>query len=184
MTPEFARCVDPVLLDVLDVLERIRDASLQQTPSEVKELLLISLNRAEMRCAEIRTEWIEAKYALVALIDELLMTTEWIGKSEFGRKPRTDTFGTIDASRLFYDKVRKTVTEGLMNAAEVFYMCVALGFARYRDENRTRLLIQDGFPADIGAWFAECSASSSPGRGRGIACLTAVQVLLSDPLDR
>lgn len=71
----------------------------------------------------------QAKYAIAAFIDEMILTSNWSLKDSWADKPLQLTyFNDFSAGEEFYNKI-ETLRAGKKNAVlEVYYLCLALGF--------------------------------------------------------
>jgi type VI secretion system protein ImpK len=128
MTPAFSKAVDPVFEYVLALLDRI-DGGDEPDPHQTQVFLhTVLLNRAEQ---ELRAsaEWRLAKQALVCWIDELLIRAHWKGRDWWINNPLEYLlFQTGDRAILFYTHAKQAVSTAQLDALEVYYLCVILGF--------------------------------------------------------
>ncbi len=128
MTPAFSKAVDPVFEYVLALLDRI-DQGDEPDPHQTQVFLhTVLLNRAEQ---ELRAsaEWRLAKQALVCWIDELLIRAHWKGRDWWINNPLEYLlFQTADRAILFYTHAKQAVSTAQLDALEVYYLCVILGF--------------------------------------------------------
>lgn len=70
----------------------------------------------------------DARFALVAWIDEVVATSGWRNAPEWERDPlQAQLFGTRDAGLEFYKRMERLKKPNAA-ALEVFYYCLALGF--------------------------------------------------------
>jgi type VI secretion system protein ImpK len=89
------------------------------------------------------------KYALVAFVDQNVLTSELALKDAWMEKPLQMThFDDFNAGEEFYvklDQVRNSSDPGRFDVAEVYYLCLVLGFTgKYGDkrgEEQRRILI-------------------------------------------
>ena len=128
MTPAFSKAVDPVFEYVLALLDRI-DRGDEPDPHQTQVFLhTVLLNRAEQ---ELRAsaDWLLAKRALVCWIDELLIRAHWKGRDWWINNPLEYLlFQTGDRAILFYTHAKQAVSSAHLDALEVYYLCVILGF--------------------------------------------------------
>ena len=166
MTPEFAKAVDPVLVHVLKLLDRIEDQAFVD-PTDERARIRAALDRAEAGLGESR-DWKLAKYALVAWIDEMLIGEEWAGQNEWTERPlERDFFGARIAATDFFRKAEEAATLRNKNALEVFYLCVVLGFQGLYGKAEFRSLIsQENLPPDLATWARRTGRSIQLGQGR------------------
>jgi type VI secretion system protein ImpK len=87
----------------------------------------------------------EARFALVAWADEMVLRTSWPGRDQWEREPlQLQLFGTNRAGDEFYDHLARLRPEQTA-AREIFFVCLALGFeGGYvgRDAERRGLISQ------------------------------------------
>jgi type VI secretion system protein ImpK len=128
MTPAFSKAVDPVFEYVLALLDRIDNGD-EPDPHQTQVFLhTVLLNRAEQ---ELRAsnDWRLAKRALVCWIDELLIRAAWKGREWWINNPLEFLlFQTGDRAILFYTHAKESVAAAQLDALEVYYLCVILGF--------------------------------------------------------
>jgi type VI secretion system protein ImpK len=78
----------------------------------------------------------EARYALVAFIDEQVMRSEWSGRAEWMSRPlQLDLYRENTAGENFFVRLRALLrTADRPVAVEIYYLCLVLGFqGAYRD---------------------------------------------------
>ncbi|MCI0330479.1 MAG: type IVB secretion system protein IcmH/DotU [candidate division Zixibacteria bacterium] len=84
----------------------------------------------------------DAKYALVAVIDETVSRSDWLVKGEWWEHPLAlEFFGENIAGNEFFNKLEETRLKGQKKAPllEVYYICLALGFEGKYAFNPTEL---------------------------------------------
>ena len=109
------------------------------------------------------------KYALVAFVDQKVLTSELALKDTWMEKPLLMTyFDDFNVGEEFYvklDQVRNSSDPGRFDVAEVYYLCLVLGFTgKYSDkrgEEQRRILI-DRLAREIMESRQGASASLSP----------------------
>jgi type VI secretion system protein ImpK len=70
-----------------------------------------------------------AKYALVAFIDEMVLTSSWPLKDAWADKPlQLAYFNDFSAGEEFYNKIDALRGQKKNSVLEVYYLCLALGF--------------------------------------------------------
>lgn len=167
MNPKFAQAVDPILLDVLDLLDAInRDERPSAQDERLRLLSLIDQAEAMIGAGQ---EWDLAKYALVSWIDEVLLETPWDGRDWWNNNVlEVELFNTRLCNEQFYVRAQEASTLPRRDALEVFYVCVVLGFrGLYRDPNMTAMLAPShGLPADLDTWAKQISLAIRLGQGR------------------
>ncbi|MBN1610141.1 MAG: DotU/TssL family secretion system protein [Polyangiaceae bacterium] len=102
----------------------------------------------------------EARYALVAFIDEQVLKSNWPGRAEWMGQPlQLDLYREYTAGENFFNRMRNLLQQGGCTAAlEVYYLCLVLGFrgaygvsgdnralASFRDAARQRVV--EAWPA-------------------------------------
>jgi type VI secretion system protein ImpK len=78
----------------------------------------------------------EARYALVAFIDEQVMRSDWSGRAEWMARPlQLDLYRENTAGENFFVRLRSLLRAGDRPVAvEIYYLCLVLGFqGAYRD---------------------------------------------------
>jgi len=80
----------------------------------------------------------QAKYALVAFLDETIMTSNWALKEVWAGSPlQLQYFNEFNAGEEFYGKIdglRNTDDPGKLDTLEVYFLCLSLGFkGKYGD---------------------------------------------------
>jgi type VI secretion system protein ImpK len=158
MTPRFAEAVDPILLHVFSLLERI-DSGATISPSEEKRNLEGLLRQADARLAAQSATWEPAKYAIVAWIDEMLVDAHiWNGQDWWRENVlEWSQFKTRRCNDLYYMNANSALNLGADDALQMIYVCVMLGFrGLYRDPRVNRGLIdKHGLAADLPTWGGE-----------------------------
>jgi type VI secretion system protein ImpK len=165
MTPDFAKVVDPVFNYVLDLRRRIDQGEHPSAPHEHDQVATL-LEKADAKLGDkvARTEWEEAKYALVAWTDELVNDSTWV---EAERSFWSDNslefacFGQNDRSWLFYERAKRAKELPRRDALEVFYLCVVLGFRGLyaKGASAAQLAAAGDLPPSIDLWAGQTSAA-------------------------
>lgn len=167
MTPKFAQAVDPVLLHVLGLLERIgRDD--RPSPQEERLQIMSLLDQAEA-IVGVGQEWELAKYGLISWIDEVLLETPWDGREYWGNNVlEAEIFNTRLCHEQFYARAQQASTLPRRDALEVYYVCVVLGFrGLYRDPDLAAMLTQsNGLPENLDSWARQTALAIRLGQGR------------------
>jgi type VI secretion system protein ImpK len=75
-------------------------------------------------------ELAEARYALVAFIDEQVLKSNWPGRTEWMGQPlQLQLYGEYTAGENFFSRMRVLLQQGGTSPAlEVYYLCLLLGF--------------------------------------------------------
>lgn len=165
MTPEFAKAVDPVLVHVLKLLDRVEALAFVDANDERAQIRGY-LDRAEGALGDSK-DWKLTKYALVSWIDEMLIDSEWSGQSEWTERPlEREFFGGRNAATEFFKKAEDAATLRNKNALEVYYLCVVLGFQGVYGKAELKSFLQEGLPADIATWARKTGRAIQLGQGR------------------
>jgi type VI secretion system protein ImpK len=71
----------------------------------------------------------EARYAIVAFIDERVLRSNWPGRVEWMNQPlQLQLFNEFAAGENFFIRMKALIQAGESRALEVYYLCLALGF--------------------------------------------------------
>jgi type VI secretion system protein ImpK len=107
--------------------------------SDLRQRLIGSLDRMVSdgrRLAIADADLAEARYALVAFIDEQIMRSDWAGKAEWMSRPlQLELYRENTAGENFFVRLRSLLRSGDRPVAvEIYYLCLVLGFqGAYRD---------------------------------------------------
>jgi type VI secretion system protein ImpK len=167
MTPQFTRAVDPILLHVLGLLDRIRRGE-PVSPERERTTILALIDQAEAIVGTGRA-WELARYALVSWIDEVLVDAAWDGRTWWSNNVlEVQSFNTRLCFERFYIWAQEASTLQSRDALEVFYVCVVLGFrGLYREaETAAQLAPAHGLPPDLDGWARQASLAIRLGQGR------------------
>jgi len=105
-----------------------------------------------------------AKFALVAFIDETILSSSWSRKDQWVARPlQLELFDRYDAGEAFFERLAKLLQQPAAHAdaLEVYYLCMTLGFkGRYQivEQDRLRTLIEETYR----------TLSRLPGLGAGL----------------
>ncbi len=85
----------------------------------------------------------EAKFAIVAFIDETILSSDWAGTDEWMKTPiQLELYDQFDAGEVFFDRLEELQEEPEYNAQvlEVYYLCMTLGFkGKYQLQQQEKL---------------------------------------------
>jgi type VI secretion system protein ImpK len=100
------------------------DAMRQKIDEQFRSLEL------KARQADVPAEDVtQAKYAIAAFIDEMILTSSWSMKESWADKPlQLAYFNDFSAGEEFYNKVDTLRGSKKLSVLEVYYLCLALGF--------------------------------------------------------
>jgi type VI secretion system protein ImpK len=102
-------------------------------PDRLREEILGLLHRMVAQCRQAGIAdaiTAEARYAVVAFIDERLLRSQWPGREQWMSNPlQLQLFGEWAAGENFFARMRAILHRGeAASALEVYYLCLALGF--------------------------------------------------------
>lgn len=166
MTPNFAAAVDPFIVYVVNLLDRIGEDE-EPDPEEEHTRIRSLLDRAENQLGNDREGWDLAKYALTVWTDELLISAPWDGRGWWvSNAMEFAIFRTNVAFTEFFAKAREAANLTKKNALEVFYVCAVLGFrGLYRDPNAESLALDAELPPTFEGWAKKCATVIQLGQG-------------------
>lgn len=115
---------------------------------------LLDQGEREARRLNIHGEEIKrAKFALVAFVDETILSSNWSQKEYWVARPlQLELYDQYDAGEVFFERLEEMLPEpaAYAEALEVYYLCMTLGFkGRYQlhDQDNLRILIEKTFTA-------------------------------------
>ena len=129
MTPDFSKIVDPIILSGLALLDRIERN--QHEPITVEyENIKKQIDRGDQQFGALSTDWQLAKYALVAWLDEQLISFPWEGREWWTNHilERHYFSGRREAFEDFFVDANKAAAMSNKDALEVFHTVVLLGY--------------------------------------------------------
>lgn len=174
MTPEFAAAFDPVMLELLGLLDRAR-AGTAGVPEQERARIRGAIEQAGSRISGSRTkDWELASYALAALVDELLIVdTPWTGQGWWENHAlEVDLFRSRNRATAFFDRAEQAVGLASRDALEAFMLAVVLGFrGMFRDQ-----------PQALEAWLKKQEQLVRVGQGRPAVPDTPVELSGAPPL--
>ncbi|HMI87897.1 MAG TPA: DotU family type IV/VI secretion system protein [Polyangiaceae bacterium] len=108
-------------------------ASALPAPHDLRQRIIDVLDRMVGAAREARVpeaEIAEARYALVAFIDEQILKSSWPGRVEWMNQPLQLTlYREVTAGENFFGRLRALLNHGGHEGAlEIYYLCLALGF--------------------------------------------------------
>lgn len=160
--------------DLFLIVIRMREAEDLGDPASLRKLISYFLNLFEKNCKAMgisEDSILEAKYALVALMDETVLSVPGVCRDYwFSRPLQLDLFGDNIAGQEFYAKLEKMQlqTEKKKDVLEIYYICLSLGFeGKYKIFNaEERFFIMDELGRKIRRTRIRASAGLSPHGGR------------------
>lgn len=105
--------------------------------------------RAGVPAEDVRT----ARFALVAFVDETVLSSDWSQKDWWVARPlQLELYDRYDAGEVFFDRLDQLLArpEQYAEVLEVYYLCMTLGFkGRYQlhEQERLRILIEETYAA-------------------------------------
>ncbi len=119
-----------------------RDAGRELAAGALRNHLLTLLDRfaKSPEAADARADELdEARFALVAWLDEVILRSDWAGRDEWAAEPlQLRLFRTNRAGNEFYDHLRALRPEQ-MRAREIYLLVLALGFeGQYHEQPAER----------------------------------------------
>ncbi|MGH7440190.1 MAG: type IVB secretion system protein IcmH/DotU [Polyangiaceae bacterium] len=128
--------MDPMYMasaELLIVASQLGTAPATPPPDKLREELLRQLRKMVATCrgAGIAdTDIAEARYALVAFIDDKILKSSWPGRTEWMKSPlQLQLFGEYGAGENFFLRMRAIQQrDRRAPALGVFHLCLALGF--------------------------------------------------------
>jgi type VI secretion system protein ImpK len=153
--------------DLFLIVIRMREAEDLGDPASLRKLIGYFLGLFEKNCKALRIpddSINDTKYALVALIDETVLSTASACRDYwFSRPLQLDLFGDNIAGEEFFNKLQKMLIsiETKKDVLEIYYICLSLGFeGRYKLFNaEERLSIMD----DLGKKIRRTRGRAFPG---------------------
>jgi len=137
-----AKDLQGLCTDLFLIVIRMREAEDLGDPAALRKLIGYFLNLFEKNCKAIgisNDSIQEAKYALVALMDETVLSVPGVCRDYwFSRPLQLDLFGDNIAGEEFYNKLQKLSLEPekKKDVLEIYYLCLSLGFeGKYRIYN-------------------------------------------------
>lgn len=169
MRPRFSLAVDPILLDVLNLLDQI-SANEPVSAEEARDRIQNRFRETDARLTtdHERDGWELAKYALVAWIDDVLIDAPWAGSTWWENNSLEFAFfNTRERATSFFKKADEAALLTRRDALEVFYVCVILGFrGLYALQDATFLAEQLELPPDAPSWQKRVARLIEYGQGR------------------
>lgn len=167
MTPVFAKAVEPVMLRVLELIDRIEKDERAVSPQDERIAIVTQLDYASgiLGAGE---EWQLAMYAIVSWIDEMLLEIPWAGRDWWSNNVlEVEVFGTRLCFQQFFIRAQQASKLPRRDALEVFYNCVVLGFrGLYSDPQLAASWApQHGLPSELPTWLKQTGLMIRLGQG-------------------
>ena len=141
----------------------------------LRQRILDLLDRSEreaLRAGVSSQDLRKAKFALVAFIDETILSSEWSQKERWRARPlQLELYDLHDAGDVFFDRLKTLLEQPAQYAEvlEVYYLCMTLGFkGRYElyEQERLRMWIEETYKALIAAPGLSLGALAPHGKPR------------------
>jgi type VI secretion system protein ImpK len=163
--------------DLFLIIIRMREAEDLGDPASLRKLINYYVDLFQKNCETLKlsAESITAaKYALVALMDETVLSVPGACRDYWVSRPmQLDYFGDNLAGQEFYKKLEGLLVqpESKKDVLEVYYLCLALGFeGKYKIGNpEERLAILDDLGKKLRRTRIRASSDLSPHGRRGDA---------------
>jgi len=160
--------------DLFLIVIRMREAEDLGEPASLRKLIGYYLELFEKNCKAIGVSGdsiTDAKYALVALMDETVLSVPGICRDYWYTRPmQLDIFGDNIAGEEFYARLQKMLLdmEKKKDVLEIYYICLSLGFeGRYKLFNpEERVTIMDDLGRKLRRTRVRSSSGISPHGGR------------------
>jgi type VI secretion system protein ImpK len=135
-----------VCADVLVTAVQLTQGSAIAASGDLRQRLVGALERMVndgRRMGIADADLAEARYALVAFIDEQVMRSDWAGRAEWMARPlQLELYRENTAGENFFVRLRALLRSGDRPVAvEIYYLCLVLGFeGAYRDSGEPQAL--------------------------------------------
>lgn len=165
-----ARELTGLCTDLFLIIIRMREAEDLGDPAALCKLINYYVGLFEKNCSALKIPQdsiLEAKYALIALIDETVLSVPGGCRDYWISRPlQLEHFGDNVAGQEFYHKLQKLLLqpENKKDVLEVYYLCLSLGFeGKYRISNSDeRLTIMEDLGRKLRRTRIRASAELSP----------------------
>jgi len=135
---------------------------------KLDELFKAFMSRAkQLEIADTNAEL--AKYAIVAFIDEMILTSNWPLRDVWSSRPlQLEYFNDFNAGEVFYEKLetlRGTDDPKKLEVLEIYFTCLALGFkGKHVDLAGMEKLktLMEGISKDLRKWHGKGVEGLSP----------------------
>jgi len=135
MSPDFAKVVDPLLVQLMDVGDKART----RTFTELTNELTTAIDQVESKLGA-SLEWEYAKYAIVCWVDAQIINEKPKWKDEI---LESYYFKSGIGHAEFFKRAEKAYRDKCFDATEVFYLCFLFGFRGIYLEDEPSLIPRD-----------------------------------------
>lgn len=111
------------------LLFRERSGERPWTPAELRDRLTALIDAQERRARGGEVPWdtyVEARFAVLAWVDELIMNSSWPGRGDW-QHLMLKYYGTLNAGNQFFERLERPAASE-RDVLEIYYFCLALGF--------------------------------------------------------
>ncbi|MCX7727054.1 MAG: type IVB secretion system protein IcmH/DotU [Chitinispirillaceae bacterium] len=166
--------IEGLCTDLFLIVIRMREAEDLGEPAALRKLIHYYLDLFEKNCKAIGISSeaiLNAKYAIVALIDETVLSVPGACRDFWLTRPlQLDLFGDNLAGEEFYNKLQKLLQEPEKNkdVLEIYYLCLSLGFeGKYKLYNtEERITVMEELGRKLRRTRMRASSGISPHGGR------------------
>jgi type VI secretion system protein ImpK len=131
------------------------------SPAELRQRLVGVLDRfvSQARSAGLPdADVAEARYALVAFMDDQILKSDWVGRSEWMDQPlQALLYKEYVAGENFYARMRSLLqAPDRVHGLEAYYLCLTMGFSgasNARGESGSKEQFVESARARLAAWF-------------------------------
>ncbi len=119
--------------EILIAATQLGSERVTKAPERLREELLAMLQQMVSRCRAAGiadADTAEARYAIVAFIDERILKSNWPGRAEWMNHPlQLQLYREYTAGENFFARMRALLHRPQFSVAlEIYYLCLALGF--------------------------------------------------------
>src|SRR5688572_32390015 len=135
-----------ICADILVIAVQLTNDAASVAGGDLRQRMISSLDRMVSdgrRLGIADADLAEARYALVAFIDEQVMRSDWSGRADWMARPlQLDLYRENTAGENFFVRLRALLRAGDRPVAvEIYYLCLVLGFqGAYRDSGESQAL--------------------------------------------
>jgi type VI secretion system protein ImpK len=132
---------------LLSLILSLRSSKISGQETELRARIgeyLDRIDREGQRAGIARDDLEEAKFPLVAFIDETILNSDWSGRDQWMERPlQLELYGETVSGEKFFDRMERVRRggEAKSDLLEIYYLCLALGFeGKYKilGQSRTR----------------------------------------------
>lgn len=152
MSPEFENIIDPLLLSLLDIIQRASSLTIRELTVELRD----EFDRANSMM-ETNREWKYATYAMIAWVDSEIILNHNRWKDE---TLESHYFKSGNSYTEFFLKAENAYSKRYFNAFEVFYICFMFGYhGIYQTGDKT--VVPKSLPLSDAEWQKQAAGRIS-----------------------